>query len=103
MEKFIFKEKMSKKARRALDQSRRGTWGTQSPITRTVESKKIYNRKKDRWDKNPTDLFCGYIAYTQRIPKLIILLIRTYRWYKIGYSSDLADIRWEKKMKTMVF
>ncbi|MFT9057815.1 MAG: hypothetical protein ABF449_14655 [Ethanoligenens sp.] len=57
MEKFISKEKMNKKARRALDQSRRGTWGAQSPITRTVESKKMYNRKKNRWDKNPTDFF----------------------------------------------
>ena len=45
MSKFIPREKLSKKARRALDVQRRAAWGF-SPVTRKVESKKIYNRKK---------------------------------------------------------
>lgn len=48
---------MSKKAKRALDRSRRGTWGPQSQVTRTVESKKRYDRKKNRWDEHPADFF----------------------------------------------
>ena len=54
MMKFIPKEKLSKKARRELDKSRRETWDF-SPVTRKVESKKVYNRKKvshDRYGDN---------------------------------------------------
>ena len=46
MEKFIPKEKMSKKARKALEAQKRSTWGF-SPVTRHVESKKVYSRKKN--------------------------------------------------------
>ena len=52
MKKFIPKEKLSKKARRELDNEQRTTW-TFSPVTKRVESKKLYNRKKkahDRYD-----------------------------------------------------
>ena len=43
---------MSKKARRELDAQRREMWDF-SPVTRKVESKKVYNRRKashDRFD-----------------------------------------------------
>ncbi len=46
MEKFIPKEKLSKKARRALAAKKRATWGF-SPVTKRVESKKVYSRKKN--------------------------------------------------------
>jgi hypothetical protein len=46
MEKFISKEKLSKRERRKLNQARRTTWGAISPVTRKTENKKIYNRKK---------------------------------------------------------
>lgn len=45
MPKFIPREKLGKKARRALDAERRATWGF-SPVTRKVENKKHYDRKK---------------------------------------------------------
>ena len=45
MPKFIPREKLGKKARRALDAEKRATWGF-SPVTRKVESKKHYDRKK---------------------------------------------------------
>ncbi len=45
MKKIISKAKLSKKARKKLNAEKRTTW-TFSPVTRRVESKKIYNRKK---------------------------------------------------------
>lgn len=49
---FISKSKLSKKAQKELNRQRRKTWGI-SPVTRTVNSKKLYSRKKkahDRYD-----------------------------------------------------
>lgn len=43
--RFIPKEKLSKKARRELNAARRTLWVV-SPISKKVESKKVYNRKK---------------------------------------------------------
>ena len=45
MTKFVPEAKMSKKARRELNAQRRATWDF-SPITKKVESRKIYNRKR---------------------------------------------------------
>ncbi len=45
MAKFISREKLSKKARKELDNQKRAV-GAFSPTTRKVESKKLYNRKK---------------------------------------------------------
>ena len=44
MDRFIPREKLGKKARKALDRQRRAAWSF-SPTTRRVESKKRYNRK----------------------------------------------------------
>ena len=52
MKKFIPKEKLGKKARKQLDSEQRTIW-TFSPVTKKVESKKLYNRKRkdhDRYD-----------------------------------------------------
>ena len=45
MPKFIPRKKLGKKARRALDAEKRATWGF-TPVTRKVENKKHYDRKK---------------------------------------------------------
>ncbi len=45
MAKFILRQKMSKKARKELDSKQRATWSI-SPVTKKVESKKLYNRKR---------------------------------------------------------
>ena len=45
MAKLVPKEKMSKKARRALTAEKRAVWAF-SPVTRKIDSKKIYNRKR---------------------------------------------------------
>ena len=46
MEKFIPYEKLSKKRRRELDRQRRSDWGVVKPVTRKIESGKVYKRKK---------------------------------------------------------
>ena len=43
---FVSKNKLSKKAQKELNRQRRVTWGF-SPVTKTIESKKRYNRKKN--------------------------------------------------------
>ena len=48
MAKFISREKLSKKARKELDNQKRAVWAF-SPTTRKVESKKLYNRKKNAY------------------------------------------------------
>jgi hypothetical protein len=50
MSKFIPKEKLSKKARKQLDNEQRTTWAF-SPVTKKVESKKLYNRKRKSYDR----------------------------------------------------
>ena len=57
----IPKEKLGKKARKQLDSEQRTTW-TFSPVTKKVESKKLYNRKRkahDRYDDYGMGFSCG--------------------------------------------
>ena len=52
MKRFIPREKLSKKARKRLDSERRAAWAF-SPVTKRVESRKLYDRKQkshDRYD-----------------------------------------------------
>lgn len=46
MQKFISYEKLSKKNKKEHDKRKRASWGELNPITRKVESKKVYNRKR---------------------------------------------------------
>lgn len=46
VDKFVPKEKMSKKAQKELNRQRRVKWDL-SPITRTADSRKLYNRKRN--------------------------------------------------------
>ncbi len=45
MAKFVSRKKLSKKARKELDNQKRITWAF-SPTAKKVESQKLYNRKK---------------------------------------------------------
>ena len=49
MTRMIPREKMSKKDRKRLDRQKRGTWQI-SPVTRSVPSKKLYNRHRKSCD-----------------------------------------------------
>ena len=46
MKKFVEYGKLSKKQKREIDKARRATWGGVVPVTKRIESAKIYNRKK---------------------------------------------------------
>lgn len=46
MTRFIPREKLGKKARRSLDSVKRRTFEGISPVTKTVDSKKRYARRK---------------------------------------------------------
>ena len=51
MARFVPKGKLSKKAQKELNRQRRVTWEF-SPVTKTVESRKRYNRKKNSYDRH---------------------------------------------------
>ena len=44
--KYVPKDKMSKKKRRAEYAKRRGSWNGVSPATRVIPNKKAYDRKR---------------------------------------------------------
>ena len=52
---FIPKDKLSKKAQKELNRQRRVTWDF-SPVTRTVDSRKLYNRKKNARNRDDDGL-----------------------------------------------
>lgn len=58
MNKFIPKEKLSKKAKRELNALQRKDWNGLNPVTRKAENPKEYNRKKlRRNDWNSGEVF----------------------------------------------
>ncbi|NLI53748.1 MAG: hypothetical protein GX417_05410 [Clostridiales bacterium] len=59
MTKFLTREKMGKRKRRALDRTKHGSWEGVIPVTRTIENKKRYNRKKSphRYDDDGAGIF----------------------------------------------
>ena len=67
MEKFIPYEKLSKKKRRELDRQRRNDWGEIKPVTRRIESGKIYRRKKAKPEEDP-DFAFSYFSF--RLPPI---------------------------------
>ena len=53
MKKFTPYEKLSKKQKKEIDKAKRAGWGDVIPVSKTIESAKIYNRKKcRRWDSD---------------------------------------------------
>ena len=50
VKKFVPREKLGKKARKQLDVERRASWAF-SPVTKKVESKKLYNRRRKSHDR----------------------------------------------------
>ena len=56
---FVPKDKLSKKAQKELNRQRRTMWDF-SPVSRAVDSKKLYNRKRntrDRYDDYGASVF----------------------------------------------
>jgi len=53
MEKYVPYEKLSKKEQKKLNNARRNTWGSISPVTRKPENSRAYNRSKAQdWKKD---------------------------------------------------
>ena len=65
MDRFVPRDKLSKKERKKRDAEKRNTWAF-SPVTRKIESKKLYNRKRisrtDR-DDGTGDLLLSWIHF----------------------------------------
>lgn len=47
MKQYVSIDKRSKKAQKEYYSKQRHTWGELNPVTRSVPSGKVYNRKKD--------------------------------------------------------
>jgi len=53
MKAFVPYEKLSKKRKREIDKAKRATWGEVIPVTKKIDSAKLYDRKKHQrreWD-----------------------------------------------------
>lgn len=46
MKKFVEYEKLSKRQKKEIDKAKRTTWGDVIPVTKRIESAKLYNRKR---------------------------------------------------------
>lgn len=46
MKKMVPLNKQSKRAQKEYHLSKRGSWGDVNPVSRKVESKKVYSRKR---------------------------------------------------------
>jgi len=51
MARFVPKDKLSKKAQKELNRQRRTMWDF-SPVSRAVDSKKLYNRKRNAQNRD---------------------------------------------------
>ena len=72
MEKFIPYEKRSKKEKRKLDLSRRGSWGEINPVTRKPTSSKAYDRKKAQdWKRKEPPESCVFFRFFKKFAKPI--------------------------------
>lgn len=60
-------DKLSKKAKRALDQRQRGSWGALNPMTRKSGNKMLYNRK--RTDRRDDYTFVGSFVFDSFFPR----------------------------------
>ena len=48
MSKYVSLDKRSKKQQKEYHSKQRRTWGDLNPVTRSVPSGKVYNRKKEK-------------------------------------------------------
>ena len=91
MAKFVSREKLSKKARKELDNQKRTVWAF-SPTTKKVESKKLYNRKKNaRAWKNDFGM-SAFVWYELFYDEPLRIERRHERLIcRAGYRAGLAD------------
>ena len=83
MNNFIPYEKLSKKKKRELDNSRRGTWGELNPVTRRPVPAKAYNRSKARkwnYDDSSSVLCFGCFLLINGPSNILKLKLGVFRW-----------------------
>ena len=88
MAKFVPKEKLSKKAQKELNRRRRVTWDF-SPVTKTVDSRKIYSRKRkvrNRDEYGPGFLFACFSGRQSFVQSLLVCELR---WFLRKNSSSI--------------
>lgn len=54
--KFTEYDKLSKKKKSEINSKKRGNWGGINPVTKVVQSKKVYTRKEKHSQKNLDDI-----------------------------------------------
>ena len=92
MKRFVPREKLGKKARKQLDSEQRATWAF-SPVTKKVESKKLYNRKRkshDRYDDYGMG-FLFYLILPRREFYIDIITPPIFKFSRINTSFFQAD------------
>ena len=93
MKKYVPREKLGKRARKQLDSEQRATWAF-SPVSKRVESKKLYNRKKqshDRYDDYGVGFYTG------------IPFINWLYFISSAYGPDLHPLDYGKQGYSPVF
>ena len=95
MSKFVPRPKLSKKARKELDAQKRTTWAF-SPVTKKVESKKIYNRKKTAHAWRDDSSMSGFLLHWgwyrgERRP-----------WQHLNHVTGLQDFLFEREQRQAV-
>jgi hypothetical protein len=66
--RFIPLEKRSKREQKQYHASKRGSWDDVNPVTKTVPSKKVYDRKKSayRWEYKPIERILSFLMLLPR-------------------------------------
>ena len=63
MKKFVEYGKLSKKQKKEIDKAKRAGWGDVIPVTKKIESAKLYNRKKHQ--RADRDCGAGVFLYME--------------------------------------
>lgn len=72
-------KKLSKRKQREQDERKRETWGQIKPVTRKIDSAKMYNRKKARcWHQNADGAF--FYRHSFYTPEPIFLRFLVGGW-----------------------
>ena len=73
MKQFVPRDKMSKRQRKMLDAEKRTLWQV-NPTTKVIQSKKVYDRKKQPRNYEPYDFQgCFYMRFSDSMMLLFLL------------------------------
>ena len=93
-DKFVSRDKMSKKDRKELDSQKRNTWGNTNPVTRVQPNKKAYDRKRDKKvvDESLTEDSDVFKDMSSALDDIEYLCNDTYNWDINGWN-DKENVR----------